>query len=52
MLLVYFTAVGVKGVTMERLRGRGEVEVLPEGEWKREELTEGARLSVNREMKE
>lgn len=35
----------MKGVTIERLGGRGEVEVQPEGESKRVELTEGARLS-------
>lgn len=30
--LVYLTAMGVKGVTIESIRGRGEVEVQPEGE--------------------
>lgn len=44
--LVYPAALGVKGVTTESVRGRGEVEVRPEGESKkRVELTEGARLS-------
>ena len=42
---VYLTAMRVEGVTIERIRGRGEVEVQPEGESKRVELTEGARLS-------
>lgn len=36
---------GVKGVTIVSIGGRGEVEVQPEGESKRVELTEGARLS-------
>lgn len=43
--LVYLAAMGVKGVTIERLGGRGEVVVQPKGESKRVELTEGARLS-------
>lgn len=38
---MYLAAMGVKGVTIERLRGRGEVE----GESQTTELTEGARLS-------
>lgn len=42
---MYLTEVGVEGVTIERIRGRGEVEVQPEGESKRVELTEGERLS-------
>lgn len=43
--LVYLTAKRVRGVTTESMRGRGEVEVQPEGESKRVDLTEGARLS-------
>ena len=50
--LVYLAALGVKGVTIERLGGRAEVEVQPEGESKRVGLTKGARLSGEREMKE
>lgn len=43
-MLVYLRAMRIKGVTIE-CRGRGAVEVQPEGKSKREELTEGARFS-------
>lgn len=45
--LVYLTVTGVKGVTIERIIGRGEVEVQPEGGTDR-----GGRGFQEREMKE
>lgn len=49
---MYLTEMGVKGVTIESMRGRGEVEVQAEGESQRVELTEGGEAVRKREMKE
>lgn len=49
--LVYLTAVGVKGVTIEHLGGRGEVEVQPEGESKEGGTDRGGEVVREREMK-
>lgn len=50
--LVYLTEMGVKGVTIESVRGWGEVEVQPEGESKEGGTDRGGEVVREREMKE
>lgn len=50
--LVYPAALGVKGVTTESVRGRGEVAVRPEGESKEGGTDRGGEVVREREMKE